>query len=146
MTQDAYITLQQANIDSAIELARNVLKISTHLHSVCDTADKKEEAKNQDAASAYIRDSLKYFDFNDAVSGLSGMMPALKDLKKKLIEIKIENDKMLMDGGYRDDIDIAIANVFKNGTLWNLKTIEKETLDTIKETISALESLKGKLS
>lgn len=141
MTQDAYRTLQLSNIDQAIALAQGLLKTSASLHRVCDTVDKKEENKN--AASAFFQDSLMYFDFNDAVTELSSMPKELKAFKQKLIDIKVANSGMLMNGGYKEDVDKAICSIFAGDVLSNPETIEKEQLDRIKDAIDVLGDLKS---
>lgn len=144
MTQEEYIRKQITNIDSAIASAKELLRASANLHRVCDIADEKKDFR-KDEASKFFRDSLMYFSFNSAATELSGEKERLSDFKAKLIEIKIANDRMLFEGGYRKDIDDAIASTFLSHTLCKIQIIDEKVLNTVREAVEMLEKMKADL-
>lgn len=145
MTHEEYIKKQLANIDSAITSAEELLRASANLHRVCDIAEEKENFRKDDA-SKFFRDSLMYFSFNSAAAELSHEKERLNDFKEKLIEIKLDNDRMLYEGGYRKDIDDAIANTFLSHTLCKVQVIDEKVLGTVRDAIEMLKKMKEDLS
>ena len=143
MTQSEYIALQIANIDKALVTGKRLLEVSVRLHRTCDSADKSEN--RNDSKRNYLQDSLMYYDFNAAVTEISGMPDILKEFKNQLIDIKIANDKMLLEGGYRKDIDEEISRVFLSHTLCKIQIIDEKVLATVKDAIATLEKLKETL-
>lgn len=143
MTQEEYIAKQKANIDQALVSGKELLRASASLHKVCDTADK--DATRNDEKLNYMRDSLQYFDFSSTAAELASMPDTLNTFKKHLIEIKIDNDKMLYEGGYRKDIDETISRIFLSHTLCKIKIIDKAVLDAVRDALAALDELKASL-
>lgn len=143
MTQEAYIELQKQNMDRAIALGKELLRASASLHKVCDTADKDETRR--DEAKNYLRDSLMYFSFNNAATELSSMPTTLTDFKQQLIDIKIANDTMLLEGGYRKDIDEVISTIFLSHRLCKVIIIDEPVLDCVREAIEKVQNLKASL-
>lgn len=144
MTQEEYISLQLSNIDKSLVLGRELLRASASLHRVCDDAD--QEASRKNTSRNYLLDSLQYFSFNDAAAELSGMPETLKDFKQSLIDIKIANDRMLLEGGYRKDIDESISRVFLSHTLCKIQIIDSKVLGAVKDALDTLENLKKELA
>lgn len=142
MTQEEYIAKQRENIDEALRQGRELLRASASLHAVCDTADQEE---SREGAGSFLRDSLMYFSFNNAAEELASMPDTLRKFKQQLIDIKIANDTMLLEGGYRKDIDEAIARVFLTHTLCKIQIIDQKVLETVKDAIETLEGLKASL-
>ena len=142
MTQEEYIAYQLTNIDKAITTGERLLEVSIRLHRTCDSVDKSE---SNDPARSYLRDSFMYYDFSDAAAEISGMPELLKEFKNRLISIKIENDKMLLEGGYRKDIDEEIARVFLSHTLCKIAIIDEKVLATVKDALETLHKMKETL-
>ena len=143
MNKEDYISLQLANIDEAISLGERLLDTSVRLHRVCDTAAKK--VTRQDEASAFFRDTFKYYDFNDAAREISGMPTNLKDFCEKLIEIKVANDRMLIKGEFKLVIDEEIRKMFFDNDLCYVRIIDEKVLKAVKGALETLARLKEEL-
>ncbi len=143
MTEQEYLTLQEKNIDKAIALGKDLLRISASLHGVANDAN--ADTADNDSSSSYMRDAFKYYDFNDSAVALSREPAVLNNFKQSLIDIKIANDNMLFEGGYRKDIDETISRIFLSHTLCKIKLIDKAVLDTVVDALDALEQLKAEL-
>ncbi len=143
MTQEEYLALQQQNIETAITLGRSLLRVSAGLHGVA--ADASEEVSANQAAKGYIRDAFQYYNFNDSAAAISREPALLNQFKQSLIDIKIANDKMLYEGGYRKDVDDAISRIFLSHTLCKIKIIDKAVLDAVVDALGVLEQLKAEL-
>lgn len=132
MTQQEYLDIQHKNIALAIATGQALLKTSFRLHNTCDSAGRKE---------TYSQDLLMYYDFNDAASNLASMPQTLREFKQQAIDIKIENDRQLLHGGYLPEIDTCITGIFEGGVLDHVTTIEQPVLERIREAIALLEEL-----
>ena len=139
MTQETYIAAQLQNIDTALSMGRRLLDVSARLHRTCDSADKYEN--RNDPERNYLRDSLMYYDFSDAAAEITGMPETVKEFKNCLIEIKIANDRMLLEGGFRQDIDEEIARIFVSHALCKIEIIDERVLDAVKDANATLEHL-----
>ncbi len=144
MTENEYLTLQQDNIETALRHGRELLRISESLHGVANDAN--AEKTETDSSLGYMRDAFKYYDFNDSAVALSRETAVLNRFKQSLIDIKIANDRMLLEGGYRKEIDETIAGVFLSHTLCKIKIIDKNVLDTVVDALDKLETLKQELA
>lgn len=137
MTQETYMQLQLSNLDTAIELGKSTLESALSLQAL--------NGNNPDS-DTFSMDSLKYYDFSDALKQLQWMQSRLKDFKNIMIEIKISNDKMLLDGGFIDSIDREIAHVFLSHVLCKMDALDPRTVEAIQDAIQTLEKLKKELS
>ena len=142
MTQEAYMKCQRDNIEKALKSGRALLRTSRALHKLCDEADAGSSA----AKKNYLLDAFQYYDFNTAATELSGMPVTLGEFKRDLIDIKIENDKMLLDGGYRKDVDEMIASVFLSHTLCKIQIIDAAVLGAVQDALDMLETMKTMFS
>ncbi len=143
MTEKEYVTLQQSNIDKAITLGKELLRVSADLHGVADDAN--ADTTSNDSTSSYMRDAFKYYDFNTSAADLYREPALLNDFKQSLIDIKIANDKMLFEGGYRKDLDEAISRIFLSHTLCKIKLIDEKVLETVVDALETLEKMKAAL-
>ncbi len=143
MTQEEYLTLQCTNIERSLTLGRELLRVSASLHGVANDAFAEKE--NNDSAKGYLRDAFQYYSFNDSAVELAREPELLNKFKQSLIDIKIENDKMLFEGGYRKDIDEAISNIFLSHTLCKIRLIDRAVLDTVVDALQVLEKMKSEL-
>lgn len=139
MNKETYINLQLANIDHAIDLGNHVIKTSRTLQNM---KNKKDEAGGE---NAFIQDTMKYFSFNDAAASIEFLPLQLKDFKNQIIEIKIANDKMLLEGGFIPAVDKEIASIFVEGDLGNDRVKISGIADTVENAIVILNRLKGEL-
>lgn len=137
MTQETYMQLQLSNLDTAIELGKSTLESALSLQAL--------NGNNPDS-DTFSMDSLKYYDFSDALKQLQWMQSRLKDFKNIMIEIKISNDKMLLDGGFIASIDREITHVFLSHVLCKMDALDPRTVEAIQDAIQTLEKLKKELS
>lgn len=141
MKQETYIRFQLDNINEAISLGKTALDSAKSLQGRFGNRD-----TNTEEADSFERDSLKFYDFNDAIKLLEWMPVQLKDFKNQMIEIKIANDKMLLEGGFIPAIDKEIAHIFLSHTLCKMKAMDPTTIEAIQDAINTLEKLKGELT
>lgn len=141
MTKETYLNLQRANLDQAIKLGKIALNTAYSIQTLF---------KNKDVSNPkdidFTRDSLKYYDMNDALKQLEWMHLQLKDFKHEMIEIKIANDKMLLEGGFVVSIDRDIAAVFLNHVLCKMDAMDPNTIVAIQDALNTLEQLKKELN
>ena len=142
MTEKEYKELQLANIDSALEAGNHLLEVSRRLHKDFDDAEKKEDT----APVKTMQDTLMYYDFSAVATDISGLPESLRTFKNKLIEIKLANDRMLFEGGYRRDIDEEIARVFLSHKLCKCAIIDEAVIAAVKDGLATLDKLKAALS
>ena len=141
MTQEEYKAAQRNNIDRALKEGKEFLRVSASLHEVCDTADTSET--RNDGTKNYYRDTLMYFDFNDAVTDIAGMPGALNDFIQQVVDIKIENDRRLLSGDYIFELDNIIARFFEMHDLRGVKVVDETVLSAVRDALQMLEELKN---
>lgn len=140
MTQELYLNLQLHNIDVAISSAKRALDAARTLQAIFGNKDTDRQDKG-----SFTKDALRYFDSNDAIKQIEWLQLQIKDLKNKLIEIKIENDKMLLEGGFVQAVDRDIAYVFVHHRLCKLQGLDPATVVALQDVIKTLEQLKDEL-
>ena len=138
MNKETYRNLQLANIDNAISLGENVIKNSRTLHNLAERKDSK-------GASAFFQDTMKYFSFSDTAAAIEFLPLLIKDFKNQLIEIKIANDKMLLEGGFLSVIDKEIAEIFLQGAFGQEKISVSAAATAAEEAIEILKRLKTEI-
>ncbi len=139
-----YIVSQIRNVEEAIRIAEKARRTTDAIqdyYSPQETADSEQA----DAKKAFYRDAFKYFDANDAIRQLESLQLQLGDLKNKLIEIKIANDRLLFAGGYLAFIDEYISRIFLKNTLCKLQAQNEKTPVIIEDSIQELQGLKARL-
>lgn len=137
-----FINEQIWSTEHAIRLARKAQRTAQDLQDVFDPKPETGEAlKTED----FSRDTFKFFDANYAIRDLESLQLQLGDLKTKLIEIKIANDRMLYAGGYLLFVDETISRIFLKNTLCKLKAHDDNTPEVIADAITQLEQMKEKL-
>ena len=137
-----FINEQIWGTEHAIRLAKKAQRTALGLQDVffpqpdTGTALQKED---------FSKDTFKFFDANSALKELESLQLQLGDLKTKLIEIKIANDRMLYGGGYLLFVDETISRIFLKNTLCKLKAHNETTPAVIDDVISQLEQMKAQL-
>ncbi len=131
--------MQQANIDHAISLGEKVIRNS---RTITEMKNKKD---NSGEASSFLQDSMMYFSFSDTAAALEFLPLLLKDFKNQMIEIKIANDKMLLEGGFVPAVDREIAEIFRPGGLGDTKVDVSKIADDVEAAIEILKRLKEEL-
>lgn len=134
MSMDLYYKKQLQNLHDAVNYGKRALDIAKSMQLYYDEA-RKDEAKEKS------QDVFRYFDSNDAIEQGEWLQLQIKDLKNKMIEVKMENDKLLLDGGFVRCIDSEITNMFLKNTLCKMKAMDPRTMEILEETVKALEAL-----
>lgn len=142
MELKVFIQEEIKRLDQAVHLAQKALKTTVNLQDVYFEAKSSDDATEEEA---FTRDTLKYFDANNAIREMELLQLQLGELKSKLIEAKMENDKLLFAGGYLKIIDESIAHIFLKNTLCKLQAEDHHTPDILEETIEEIQNLKEKL-
>ncbi len=141
MEKATYIQEQMKRIDSAVKIAHRAKEISSEIHDFFQNSQKAVTPKAED----FAEDTFKYFDTNYVQGQLEKLRLSLDDLKKKLIEVKIENDKLLFEGGFLLCIDKKIDDIFLSNTLCLLQADDDNTSRIMDDTITKLTDLKAEL-
>ncbi len=139
MTMDYYYKMQLQNLHDAVNYGKRALEIAKNMQVYYDEAraDKEKETS---------QDVFRYFDSNDAIEQGEWLQLQIKDLKNKMIEVKMENDKLLLDGGFVRCIDSEITEMFLKNTLCKMKAMDPQTMAVLKETVENLEKLFEKVT
>ncbi len=142
MTESAYLREQIAAIDQAIMTGLRARKTAKSLRDFFSS--KNRELKSTEDSS-FSQDTLKYYDANNALRELQTLQIQLGEMKKQLIDIKINNDKLLYEGGYLLFIDQAISSIFLKPTLCKLKAQDENTPKIIDVTIEEMQILQDRM-
>ena len=142
MGYSEFIAKELQGVEEAIRLAKKARKTTLDLQ---DFFNPPKDSDHESALDDFTRDTFKYFDANSAVRQLESLQLQLGDLKEKLIEVKIENDRMLYAGGYLAFIDETIARIFLKNTLCKLLAQNENTPAIIEDSIQELEGLRTRL-
>ena len=139
MTREIYTGMQLQNIEEAIEYGKRALDTARGLQM--NTGMKKDN----DPVNSFSEDTLKYFDANEAFKQVECLSLQFRELKSRLIEIKIQNDRLLLDGGFIPSIDHDIADVFLRNVLCRMNPIDPKLPEAVKDVIETLENIKESL-
>ena len=142
MTEKEYIKDQIKALDQAIMTGLRARKTAKSLRGFFFSKDNKPDEPGGDSFS---QDTLKYYDANNAFRELQTLQIQLGEMKKQLIDIKINNDKLLYEGGYLLFIDQAISSIFLKPTLCKLKAQDENTPKIIDVTIEEMQMLQDRL-
>jgi hypothetical protein len=145
MSANTYIQEQIARVDQAIALGEKALSTANSIHGLFRQSDSEKTSKVSQSY-AFSQDTFKYFDINDAQEQVARLQLQLTEFKKSMIAIKIENDQLLLNGGYLPVIDQKIAGVFLANTLCKLKARDATTTVVISQSVQILQELKEALT
>ena len=138
MKSNTYMEEQLSRIDEAIRIAGQVREISAEGRDFFST----DRVDSTSDAEGFAEDTFKYFDTSYLQGQVEKLRLGLAELKKKLIEIKIENDQLLFEGGFLLCIDQVINRIFLSNTLCLLQAEEEQTETVMVDTIEKLEELR----
>lgn len=142
MKPEEYARKQIRGISEAITAARNVYKTAEEIRELGSRKNLGPVSEEED----FSRDTFKYFDANDAQGQVEGLRLQILDLKRHLINIKVENDKALLNGEFLFVIDRKIAEIFMDHSLSRLKAVDGRVLEVMKSVIRELTELKDQLT
>ena len=85
------------------------------------------------------------FDANDTVVQVARLKLQLTEFKKSMINIKIENDQLMLEGGYLPLIDDSIKEIFLSNTLCRMGAKDAAATEILQESLEKLQKLKTRL-
>lgn len=138
MERNIYKEIQLNSLNQAIKYSEQAIDTAKALQSLFD--------KDKDSSDSSMADSLKYFDVNNAFAMVEWLQLQIKDLKSKLIEIKVNNDNMLLEGGFIRSIDEEIASVFLRNVFCKIKAMDENTVTALEDVRNTLINLKEEVS
>lgn len=145
MDNKDYILSQMDRIDTAITLGENAMKTAQSLRGLFGRQT-MEMRKGHSGSPDFSRDAFMVFDANDTAVQVARMKLQLTEFKKSMINIKIENDQLMLDGGYLRVIDDKIIDIFLSNTLCKMSAKDAAATDVLRESVDKLKALKGELA
>ncbi len=145
MNRETYINNQLKSMDEALVLGRKALDMAEDIQELyCGPAGQRGEGVSE--KTAFSRDTFRYFDANDAQQDMARLKLQLNGFKQRMIDIKIENDKLLLEGGYLAEIDREISGIFLKNTLCKLQAQDEKTVPVIREAVETLQKLRDSIA
>lgn len=144
MNDRDYILSQIDRIDTAITLGENAMKTASSLRGLFGR-QAMEARKGHSGSPDFSRDAFMVFDANDTAVQVARLKLQLTEFKKSMINIKIENDQLMLDGGYIRVIDDKIIDIFLSNTLCRMGAKDAAATAVLRESIEKLEELKKEL-
>ncbi|MCR5665696.1 MAG: hypothetical protein K6G01_02600 [Eubacterium sp.] len=122
-----------AKIEEAHQVATAARTNAVALYNVSDS---------KSGTSSFAEDTFMYFDTNDLQGEIQTLRLLIDNLKRTLIDIKTQNDRRLLHGGFISCVDREIAEMFLSTTLCKLQATDKKTITVLDEIIQKIEQLK----
>lgn len=141
MNDKDYILSQIDRIDTSITLGDNAMKTASSLRGLFGR-QAMEARKGHSGSPDFSRDAFMVFDANDTAVQVARLKLQLSEFKQSMINIKIENDKLMLDGGYLPLIDDKIKDIFLSNTLCRMGAKDAAATDILRESIEKLQELK----
>lgn len=144
MDNKDYILSQIDRIDTAVTLGENAMKTAASLRGLFGRQT-MEQRKGTSGSPDFSRDAFMVFDANDTVVQVARLKLQLTEFKKSMINIKIENDQLMLEGGYLPLIDDSIKEIFLSNTLCRMGAKDAAATEILQESLEKLQKLKTRL-
>ncbi len=144
MNDKDYILSQIDRIDTAITLGENAMKTASSLRGLFGR-QAMEARKGHSGSPDFSRDAFMVFDANDTAVQVARLKLQLTEFKKSMINIKIENDQLMLEGGYLPVIDDSIKEIFLSNTLCRMGAKDAAATQVLGESVEKLKALKTEL-
>ena len=144
MDNKDYILSQIDRIETAITLGENAMKTASSLRGLFGR-QAMEARKGHSGSPDFSRDAFMVFDANDTVVQVARLKLQLSEFKQSMINIKIENDKLMLEGGYLPLIDDSIKEIFLSNTLCRMGAKDAAATQVLGESVDKLNVLKKEL-
>ena len=144
MDNKDYILSQIDRIDTAVTLGENAMKTAASLRGLFGK-QAMEARKGHSGSPDFSRDAFMVFDANDTVVQVARLKLQLSEFKQSMITVKIENDKLMLEGGYLPLIDDSIKEIFLSNTLCRMGAKDAAATQVLGESIEKLKVLKTEL-
>lgn len=141
MNDKDYILSQIDRIDTSITLGENAMKTAASLRGLFGRQT-MEQRKGTSGSPDFSRDAFMVFDANDTVVQVARLKLQLTEFKKSMINIKIENDQLMLEGGYLPLIDDSIKEIFLSNTLCRMGAKDAAATEILQESLEKLQKLK----
>lgn len=144
MNDKDYILSQIDRINTAITLGENAMKTASSLRGLFGR-QAMEARKGHSGSPDFSRDAFMVFDANDTAVQVARLKLQLTEFKKSMINIKIENDQLMLEGGYLPLIDDSIKEIFLSNTLCRMGAKDAAATQVLGESVEKLKALKTEL-